>query len=87
MTHISSAVARHDFGEGFCYPCVLNDAVSNLFKEDAEYYLFYSCFILLPFTFENFTTSLNTTPATSNVTYANNMTFYHATAGAESQVG
>ena len=24
-------------------PCVLNVSISNLFREDAEYYLFYSC--------------------------------------------
>ena len=70
---VSHAVARHDFDEGFCYPCVLNDAVSTLFREDAEYYLFYL--------------SLNRMPATSNVTYANDMPFYYATAGAKSQVG
>ena len=36
---VSRALARHDFGEGFCYPCLLIDAVSNLFREDAEYYI------------------------------------------------
>ena len=70
-------------GEGFCCPGVENPA----FKSVSVKVQNIICLIFFPFTLTNFTASLDTMPATSNVTYANNSSLYDVTAGAESQIG
>lgn len=48
---------------------------------------FFSVWFSFHLLYENYTASLKTMPATSNVTYANNSPFYYPTAVAESQIG
>ena len=74
-------------GEGFCCPCVENLAFKSVSVKVRNIIYFFRVWFSFHLLQENFMASLDTMPATSNVTYANNSSFYNATAGAESQIG